>query len=117
MNLISHIRRLTVLVAALGLILLQTAPLAAALYEDDVSTGEYLYLKGMVRTISVADRSLVIEKTKGPRVTIRVNPATEFEGVGKLEDLQAMQIIKVWYRPDQDGNLGLKILRLPDLGC
>ena len=117
MNLISHIRRLTVLVAALGLFLLQTAPLAAALYEDDVSTGEYLYLKGMVRTISVADRSVVLEQAKGPRVTIRVTPDTELEGIGKLEDLQARQIIKVWYRPDQDGNLGLKILRLPDLGC
>jgi hypothetical protein len=117
MNLISRIRRLTVLFAALGLILLQTGPLAAALYEDDVSTGEYLYLKGMVRTISVADRSVVIEQTKGPRVTIRVTPDTEFQGVHKLEELKARQVIKVWYRPDQGGNLGLKILRLPDLGC
>jgi hypothetical protein len=54
---------------------------------------------------------------KGPRVTIRVNPDTEFEGVRKIEDLQARQVIKVWYRPQQDGNIGLKILRLPDMGC
>ncbi|MBB5349239.1 hypothetical protein JWG42_11780 [Desulfoprunum benzoelyticum] len=117
MNLIFSIRRLTVLVAALGLFFLQTAPLAAALYEEDVSTGEYLYLKGMVRKVSATDKSVVLEQVKGPRVTIRVTPDTELEGIGKLEDLQTRQIIKVWYRPEQDGNLGLKILRLPDVGC
>jgi hypothetical protein len=117
MNPLSRITRLAVLLAALGLILFQTAPLSAALYEEEVSTGEYLYLKGMVRSVSAADKTLTIEQMKGPRVTIRVNPDTEFEGVRKIEDLQARQVIKVWYRPQQDGNIGLKILRLPDMGC
>jgi len=117
MNLVSRMTRLAFLVAALGLILLQAAPLSAALYEEEVSTGDYLYLKGMVRSVSAADKSLVIEQMKGPRVTIRVTPATEFEGVRKLEDLKARQVIKVWYKPGQDGNIGLKILRLPDMGC
>ena len=117
MKLLSRMNRLAVLLAAFGLILFQTAPIAAAVYEEDVSTGDYLYLKGMVRSVSAADKSMVIDQKKGPRVTIRVGPATEFEGIGKLEDLKASQVIKVWYRPGQDGNLGLKILRLPDLGC
>lgn len=117
MNLASRITRLAVLLTALGLILLHTAPLSAALYEEEVSTGEYLYLKGMVRTVSAADKSLTIEQMKGPRVTIRVTPATEFEGARRLEELKARQVIKVWYQPGPDGNLGLKIKRLPDLGC
>jgi len=103
--------------AVFALISFQTATLSAARYEEDVSSGDYLYLKGMVHSVSLTDNSLKVEQRNGPRITIRIDPETEFEGVGKLGELQARQVIKVWYRPEQDGNTGLKILRLPDLGC
>lgn len=109
--------RLAAGLALLILLVFRAASLSAAGYEEDVSSREYLYLKGMVHSVSIADSSLKIEQRDGPRITVRVSPETVFEGVGKLEELQARQIIKVWYRPEQDGNTGLKILRLPDLGC
>lgn len=117
MKFLSRINRLAVLLAAIALLLLQTVPLSAALYEEEVSTGQYLYLKGMVRSVSAADKSLVLKQMKGPSITIRVTPATEFEGVRRFEDLKDRQVIKVWYQPGPDGNLGLKIQRLPDMGC
>lgn len=112
-----HHTRFVVCLALLCLILLPAAPLFAAQYEEDVSTGEYLFLKGMVQKISIEDRTLTLQQKRGSRITILVTPDTEFEGVAKLEELRAKQVIKVWYRPEQDGNAGLKILKLPDLGC
>lgn len=103
--------------ALLCLILVPAAPLFAAQYEEDVSTGEYLFLKGLVQNVSIEDRTVTLQQKRGPRLTIRITPDTEFEGVAKLEELRAKQEIKVWYRPEQDGNAGLKILKLPDLGC
>jgi hypothetical protein len=112
-----HHARFAACLALLCLILLTAAPIFATQYEEDVSTGEYLFLKGMVQKISAEDRTLTLEQKRGPRLIILVTPDTEFEGVTKLEELRARQVIKVWYRPEQDGNTGLKILKMPDLGC
>lgn len=103
--------------ALLCLLLAPAAPLFATQYEEDVSTGEYLFLKGMVKKISTEDSTLTLEQKRGSRITILVTPETEFEGFDKLEHLRVRQVIKVWYRPEQDVNTGLKILKLPDLGC
>jgi hypothetical protein len=46
-----------------------------------------------------------------------VNVETEFKGFGKLEDLQNSNVIKIWYRQEVKGNIELKILRPPELGC
>ncbi|KAB2890346.1 MAG: hypothetical protein F9K32_08895 [Desulfobulbaceae bacterium] len=113
----SHYSSFAARLALLCLLLLPAAPLFATQYEEDVSTGEYLFVKGMVQKISMEDRSLTLQQKRGPRVTIRVTPDTEFEGVARLEELRAKQEIKVWYRPGEEGNAGLKILKLPDLGC
>ncbi len=112
-----HHARFTAFLASLVLFIFQGVHLSAATFEEDVSSGEYLYLKGLVHSVSIAESSLKVEQRDGSRITIRIAPETEFEGAGNLEDLQARQTIKIWYRPDPDGNTGLKILRMPDLGC
>ena len=113
----SHYSGFAARLALLCLLLLPAAPLFATQYEEDVSTGEYLFLKGMIQNISMEDRTLTLQQKRGPRVTVRVTPDTEFEGVAKLENLRTKQVIKVWYRPEEGGNAGLKIIKLPDLGC
>jgi hypothetical protein len=96
--------------------LLLAVPLFAAQYEE-TATGEYLFARGMVHTISSQDQTLTIQPNKGPHVKIMVNAKTELAGFGKLEDLQKRQEVKIWYHPDKNGNTGLKILKLPDQGC
>ena len=54
---------------------------------------------------------------KGPRITIIVEQQTEFSGFKTIESLRPDENVKVWYRPTTNGYMGLKILRLQDLGC
>ena len=94
-----------------------SVPLFAAQYTEEISTQEYLFAKGMLRDVSPATQTITIQQNNGQRLTVLVNAVTEFKGFKKLEDLQSSQNIKIWYRPDQSGNIGLKILRPPELGC
>jgi hypothetical protein len=97
--------------------LLFSVSLFAAPYTEEISTQEYLFAKGMLRDVSPAMHSITIQQNNGPRLTVLVNAETEFKGFKKLEDLQSSQNVKIWYRQDQSGNIGLKILRPPELGC
>jgi len=101
----------------LGFCLLLASPLAARQYEEEVSSQEYLFVKGMILTVSPEARSIKIQQKKGGTITLFINPETEFEGVSKYEELQVRQVIKVWYNPEQSGGTALKIVKLPDLGC
>ena len=98
-------------------LMLSTPLSAAGLYEEDVSSQDYLFVKGMIHTISSEARSITIQQKKGPKIKLRISPDTEFEGVKKYEELQVRQVIKVWYRPEPGGNTALKIVKTPDLGC
>jgi hypothetical protein len=97
--------------------LLSAAPLVASEYAEVGSNPEYVYVKGMVHSLSPADSSLTVRPRKGPGITMFINPDTELVGVKSLEGLQVKQVIKAWYKPGQKGNDALKIVRLPDLGC
>lgn len=101
----------------LGLSLMLSVSLSAAQYEEDVSTQEYLFIQGLVHSISVQAQSVTVQQKNGPEVTIVMDPKTEFEGVRKLEELHARQAVKIWYRPEPDGNRGLKVVKPPDIGC
>lgn len=101
----------------LAFYLRQPDVLFARQLEEEVSTSEYLFATGMIRTISPSDQSVTLQQKEGPAITIFISPETEFEGVRKIEELQIRQTIKLWYRPDQNGNNALKIVKPPDLGC
>ena len=107
--------RLSSVILAFSLML--SVSLFAAQYEEDVSTQEYLFIQGLVRNISVEAQSLTVQQKNGPEVTIVMDSKTEFEGVRNLAELHARQAVKIWYRPDPDGNKGLKIVKPPDVGC
>jgi hypothetical protein len=97
--------------------LLPSAPLVAGEYAEDGSNPEYVYIKGMVHSLSPADRALTVRPRTGPRITMAITPDTELVGVKSLENIQVKQVIKAWYKPGKNGNNALKIVRLPDLGC
>lgn len=107
--------RICLVILCLSLMLLTNS--FAAQYEEDITKQDYLYVKGVVSSVSPQKRNVSIKPNKGRLIVIFVNHETELEGFGKIEELQSRQEVKVWYRPSQAGNVGLKIIRLPELGC
>lgn len=110
-------QHLRLLIALLCLSLIISQPLLAAQYEEERTTEEAVFLKGMIHTVSLIDQTITIQQNKGPRITILVTPGTEFKGFGKLEELSARQGVKIWYRQEQSGNIGLRIFKPMELGC
>lgn len=93
------------------------APVLGAQFEEEVSTQEYLFVKGIIRSVSTEDQTITIKQKKGPKITVSIGQETLFEGFYKLEELKARQKIKAWYRPGEPRNTALKILKPLELGC
>ena len=93
------------------------APLNAAEYEEETSSQDYLFVKGMVSEVSDDHQTIKIRQHKKPSITIFLSPETITEGFKKVKELQTRQTIKVWYIPDERGNKALKIVKPIDLGC
>jgi hypothetical protein len=117
MNPLVTFKPLYICLAILSFSLLLSTPLFAAQYEDEISTDEYLFVRGMVHSVSLADQSITIQQKKGPRITILVNSETVLKGFAQLGELPIGHEVKIWYHPAKKGNIGLKILKLPGLGC
>lgn len=117
MKLLSLFKPAAISISFLTCWLLSAITVSAAQYEENASGQDYLYVKGLVHTVSIADQSLTLKQKKGPRLTVIVTPATEYAGFSKLEDLELRQTLKAWYRPKKDGNHALKLEKIPDTGC
>jgi hypothetical protein len=88
-----------------------------AQFEEEVSTNDYLFVKGIIHSVSSDDQTIVVKPKKGPTIAISVDENTLFDGFYNLAELKIRQPIKVWYRPEQEQNRALKILKPLDLGC
>jgi hypothetical protein len=99
------------------LLLFFSAPLQGAQFEEDVSTQDYLFVEGIIRSISPENQMIKIKQRKGPTISVFIDENTIFEGFYKLTELQPRQKIKVWYQPAQTNNRALKILKPLELGC
>ena len=89
----------------------------AAEYQEEVSTEKYLFAKGIIHSVGVAEQTVTIKINKGPKIVLSVDQDTLFEGFYKLDELKARQIIKVWYQPGEPTNRALKIVKPLELGC
>lgn len=98
-------------------ILLLAVPAHGAQFEEEVSTDEYLFVKGMVQSISVEEQKLTLKQKNGEKISISIGEDTLFEGFYKITELQLRQKIKVWYQPKGEENKALKILKPLELGC
>lgn len=110
-------RYLYLLLFVILVLFLAQSPIFAKEYQEDVSNKEYLFVKGLVRKISLEQNSLTVTPKDGRRITFVLDSNSEFEGFSKLEELKTKQSVKVWYRTEKDRNIILKILRPMDLGC
>lgn len=110
-------RHLYLLLFILLFLFLAQTPIFAAEYQEDVSNKDYLFVKGLVRNISPEQGTLTITPRDGHSITFILDSKTEFDGFFKLEELKIRQSVKVWYRPEKDRNIVLKILKPMDLGC
>lgn len=100
----------------LGILCLST-PLKAGQFEEDVSSENYLFAKGIIRSISLDTQTITIKVKKGPPIVLLISQDTLFEGFYKLEELQPRDTIKVWYQPGPQENKVLKLLKPLALGC
>ncbi|WP_459944038.1 hypothetical protein [Desulfocastanea catecholica] len=98
-------------------ILFLAAPAQAAQFEEEVSTDEYLFVKGMIQSISLDEQKITLKQKNGEKISFTIAKDTLFEGFYKLTELQPRQKIKVWYQPKGQGNRALKILKPLELGC
>jgi hypothetical protein len=98
-------------------ILLLAVPAHGAQFEEEVSTDEYLFVKGMVQSISAEEQKLTLKQKNGEKISFIIGEDALFEGFYKLTELQLRQKIKVWYQPKGQENKALKILKPLELGC
>jgi hypothetical protein len=98
-------------------LLLFATTLHGAQFEEEVSTEKYLFVKGIIRSVSLEDQTVTLKQKKGPNISFSVDKDTIFEGFYKLTELTIRQKIKVWYQPGEQGNRALKILKPVELGC
>ena len=110
-------RTLGILSLLCGVLLVAATVLWAADYKEDVAGEDYLFVKGKVHAVTPGEQSVTVKPMKGARITIIVEQQTEFSGFKSAEDLHPGENVKAWYRPTTKGHLGLKIIKLPDLGC
>lgn len=96
---------------------LLVAPLYGAQFEEEVSTGDYLFIKGIIRSVSNEDQTVTVKQKEGSAVTLSIDQNTVFEGFYKLTELKIRQKLKVWYQPKGQENRALKILKPLELGC
>jgi hypothetical protein len=98
-------------------ILLLAVPVHGAQFEEEVSTDEYLFVKGIVQSISHEEQKLTLKQKNGEKISFIIGEDALFEGFYKLGELQLRQKIKVWYKPKGQENKALKILKPLELGC
>jgi hypothetical protein len=97
--------------------LLLAAPVYGAQFEEEVSSQEYLFVKGIIHSVSIEDQTLTIKPHKSPTISVSIDKDTVFEGFYKLTELKVRENIKVWYQPKEQENKALKILKPLKLGC
>lgn len=97
--------------------LLLAVPLHGAQFEEEVSTQEYLFVKGIIHSVSAEDQTVTVKQKKGPTISVAIDKETVFEGFYKLTELKVRQKIKIWYQPKEQENRALKILKPLELGC
>lgn len=117
MNFATHSRIVRLLSLLCSLMLVSAPVLFAAEYKEDVAGENYLFVKGKVHSVLLREQTVMVKPMKGARITIVMEQETEVSGFKTIEDLRPDENVKVWYRPTKNGLIGLKIIRLPDLGC
>lgn len=117
MKILTHNRPIYGCFLFLLCLLFVAAPLHGAQFEEEVSTQDYLFVKGIIQSVSPEGQTVTIKQKKGPTISVSIDENTAFEGFYKLTELKLRQKIKVWYQPEQKNNKALKILKPLELGC
>lgn len=84
---------------------------------EEMSTGDMLYVRGLVSSVSVEKMQISVRPPQKDRMVITIDSDTVLEGVKRIEEVQKEQQVKVWYVPAGSENLAVKIVKMMDLGC
>jgi len=86
-------------------------------YDEERSTNEYLYARGLLSSVSIENGTISVRPAKGNRIKLKIEPTTIFEGFQSLEELERKQQVKVWYEPFGETMRALKVEKMMELGC
>ena len=92
-------------------------PVIAEEMFEEVSTEDYLYVRGLVSKVYPDKMQISVRPPKGKLVRIVIDPDTILDGVSQIDDFEKEQQVKIWYLLDNNNNRAIKIKKLMDLGC
>ena len=111
-------KAVVLLFAAMMMLLMVAVVTRSPAQADPATPAEtILVVKGQVKEISSAAKTLVVKPKKGDSVPLIVTSQTTFAGFSALEQLSPKQPVQVWYYSKGESNLAVKIEKLPELGC
>jgi hypothetical protein len=111
-------KAVVLLFAAMTMLLMAAAFTRSQAQADPEAPAEtVLIVKGQVKEISSAAKTLVVKPKKGEPVPLIVTSQTTFVGFFLFDDLAPKQRAQVWYYSNGESNLAVKIEKLPELGC
>ena len=84
---------------------------------DEMSTEDRLYVRGLIRSVSVEKMEIAVRPLKGKRIIITLDPDTIMEGFEQIDELKKDQQVKVWYSIDNNINMAVRIKKMMELGC
>jgi len=117
MSVPSHSVSISCRLLLLFCLVLPATSLLADQFEEDVSTEQCLYAKGIIQSISPEQLTITLKQKEGPKIRLSIDKDTIFEGFYELKELKRRQKLKVWYQPGEQENKALKITKPLDLGC
>lgn len=99
------------------IIQLNALPVVAEVMLEEVSTEDYIYVRGLISKVYPGKMQISVRPTKGKLVRIVIDSDTILDGVSQIDDFEKEQQVKIWYSPDNHNNRAIKIKKMMDLGC
>lgn len=111
----SHLRTLTfqcLVLVCTSCFLLITA--YSAIAEEQ---GETFSLSGVVKEISLVDRTLVVEPEEERKQRLFFTDKTLYKGVAGASEIKVKHKVRIWYVRENKLLKAVKIKVMPELGC
>jgi len=96
---------------------MHTSLLAADDSLEEMSTKEHLFVRGLISKFDPERMQISVRPAKGDLVRVLIDSDTVLDGISRIDEFEKEQQVKVWYKPDNDSNRAIKIVKMMELGC
>ena len=84
---------------------------------EEMSTREHLYVRGLISKIYPERMQISVRPAKGDLVRVSIDADTVLEGISRIDEFEKEQQVKIWYKPENEKNRAIKIVKMMELGC